>query len=134
MTNTNCLEGIKCPGCDNEGRFFITATILADVTDDGADMAKHTDMEWGDESYTRCPDCGRSGALSGFRVEPVPKRRQQQPPDFLAFIKRIARMTQDGEEVDGREFVMERDDAVGALNGLIDEARRVVVGAEGRGV
>ena len=43
-----------------------------------------------------------------------------------AFIETIARMTQDGEEVNGREFVMENDDAVATLNGLIEQARALV--------
>ena len=69
MTNENCLEGIKCPKCGNEDRFFIAATIIADVTDGGADVAKNTDMEWDDDSHTRCPDCGEEGVLGGFRTE-----------------------------------------------------------------
>jgi len=67
MTNENCLKGIKCPKCGNEDGFFIGATIIADVTDDGADIAKHTDIEWDDDSHTRCPDCGEEGVLGGFR-------------------------------------------------------------------
>jgi hypothetical protein len=51
---------------------------------------------------------------------------------LLAFAARIARMTQDGEEVDGKEFVMENDDAVDTLNALIDEARHLVAEATGR--
>jgi hypothetical protein len=68
MSNENCLRGIRCPKCGNEDRFFIVATILADVTDDGADIARHTDMEWDDDSHTRCPDCDRDGPLAEFRV------------------------------------------------------------------
>jgi hypothetical protein len=40
-----------------------------------------------------------------------------------AFVYRIARMKQDGEETDGEPFVMENDDAVDTLNALISEAR-----------
>jgi len=69
MTNENCLQGIKCPKCGNEDRFFIVATIVADVTDDGADIAKHTDMDWNDASHTRCPDCGETGELCQFRTK-----------------------------------------------------------------
>jgi predicted RNA-binding Zn-ribbon protein involved in translation (DUF1610 family) len=68
MTNDNCLAGIKCPQCGNEDRFLIAATITADVTDDGANIAKNTDMEWDETSHTRCPDCGKDGPLAGFRV------------------------------------------------------------------
>ena len=69
MPNENCLAGIKCPKCGNEDRFIIGATILADVTDDRADIAKGSDVLWDDESNTGCPDCGENGPLSQFRVE-----------------------------------------------------------------
>ena len=66
MTNANCLAGIKCPKCGNEVRFLIAATIVADVTDDGADIAKHSDILWDDNSSASCPDCGEAGELSHF--------------------------------------------------------------------
>ena len=69
MTNENCLKGVKCPKCENEDRFFIVATIVADVTDDGADIARHTDWEWDGSSHTQCPDCGEAGPLSQFHIE-----------------------------------------------------------------
>jgi hypothetical protein len=43
----------------------------------------------------------------------------------VPFISQVARMTYDGEEIDGEEFVMENDDAVDTLNGLIHEAREL---------
>jgi hypothetical protein len=43
----------------------------------------------------------------------------------------IARMTQDGEEVDGEEFVIENDDAVDTVNDLIDQARALTAKARG---
>jgi len=70
MTNDNCLAGIKCPQCGNESRFFITASVVADVTYDGADMASPqygNGFEWDDHSYCRCPECDREGSLAAFR-------------------------------------------------------------------
>ena len=67
MTNENCLAGVKCPQCGNDERFFIVATILADVTDCGADIADGSDMHWHDASMTRCPDCNKDGPLAEFR-------------------------------------------------------------------
>jgi DNA-directed RNA polymerase subunit RPC12/RpoP len=71
MTNTNCLEGLRCPHCGNEDRLLIVATVVAEVTDDGADVASPqygNGFEWDDDSNTRCPECDRAGPLSGFRV------------------------------------------------------------------
>jgi hypothetical protein len=68
MTNENCLAGIKCPKCGNEDRFLISATIVADVTDDGADVAEGSDFHWDDASMTRCPDCDRDGPLAEFHI------------------------------------------------------------------
>ena len=75
MTNENCLEGIRCPGCGNEERLFITATIRADVTDDGAEPADGCGMHWDDASLAICPECDRDGPLGEFRTPP------DLPPD-----------------------------------------------------
>src|ERR1017187_9869439 len=42
------------------------------------------------------------------------------------FVEQIARMTKDGEELNGEEFIMDNDDAVDAVNGLIDTARKQI--------
>lgn len=73
MTNKNCLAGVKCPQCRNESRFLIVATILADVTDGGAEIADGSDFDWDDASLIRCPDCDRDGPLSGFRAPSTEK-------------------------------------------------------------
>lgn len=78
MTNMNCLEGIACPQCGNEDRMMIAARVVADVTDEGADVAPSrygNGFEWDDESHCRCPVCDRNGPLGAFRVQP------ELPPD-----------------------------------------------------
>src|SRR5262245_8562268 len=78
MVNDNCLEGIHCPQCGNEDRFMIAASIVAEVTDDGADVASPQSgngFQWDDSSMTRCPNCDRAGPLKDFRVRP------NLPPD-----------------------------------------------------
>jgi hypothetical protein len=65
MTNTNCLEGVRCPVCGNEAEFLISTHSVATITDEGVDDA--TDHEWDDNSYTRCPECDEDGELSEFR-------------------------------------------------------------------
>lgn len=76
MTNINCLEGVKCPACGNEDRLLIASHVIAEVTDDGADVASPmygTGFEWDDGSYARCPECDREGTLRDFRdVPPTP--------------------------------------------------------------
>lgn len=73
MTNTNCLEGIRCPACGQEDRFKITALITCVVTDSGSEPVG--DHEWDDESGTHCPECGFTGKLKGFR------KQNRLPPD-----------------------------------------------------
>ena len=68
MTNTNCLEGIRCPKCGQEDRFFIMGCAQFEVTDDGSDAVG--DHEWDDSSATRCVQCGFDGELKDFRVLP----------------------------------------------------------------
>jgi hypothetical protein len=69
MTNSNCLEGIRCPACGNNEVFHISTRSLATVTDEGVDDA--TDHEWDDDSYTRCPECDEDGELSEFRGQSI---------------------------------------------------------------
>jgi hypothetical protein len=78
MPNHNCLEGIRCPQCGNEDRFIIAAHVMAEVTDDGADIASPmygSGFEWDDDSYCRCPECDREGPLKEFHIAP------DLPPD-----------------------------------------------------
>lgn len=48
-----------------------------------------------------------------------------------ALVEQIARMTKDGEEVDGEPYEMGIDDAIETLNRLIDKARGALKGAPG---
>jgi DNA-directed RNA polymerase subunit RPC12/RpoP len=68
MTNTNCLEGVRCPKCGQEDRFKIVALTTCLVTDDGSEPVG--DHEWDDESATRCPECGFDGTLKDFSNKP----------------------------------------------------------------
>ena len=71
MPNTNCLHDIRCPECGYEDRFFIGATITAEVTDDGAEIAPSPrgDIEWDEKSGIECPDCATTGTVSAFTVK-----------------------------------------------------------------
>jgi hypothetical protein len=93
----------------------------ADDIDDcgGETFAALVDVA-GDEDYEQ-------SVMIDFEGE----RLRKAAPELLAFAAQIARMTQDSEEVEGREFVMENDDAVDTLNELIDSARHLTAEATG---
>ncbi len=71
MANTNCLEGLACPKCGNDGRLYIHGMSVFEVFDDGT--ARHWNVEWDDDSHTVCPisDCKFEGKLGEFRDPPV---------------------------------------------------------------
>lgn len=73
MTNTNCLENIRCPKCGQKDRFKIAAIISCLVTDTGSEPVG--DHEWDDGSATHCLKCGFDGKLKDFRTMP------NLPPD-----------------------------------------------------
>ena len=68
MANENCLEGIKCPKCDQEDRFGIACDILMLVTDQGTEE-QLSDTEWDEDSYIECRECLHHGRVSDFRFE-----------------------------------------------------------------
>ncbi len=45
---------------------------------------------------------------------------------YSAFVVMVADLTKDGETVDGKEWVMENDDAVDTLHELISQARLIL--------
>src|SRR5690348_15200938 len=74
MTNEMYLKDMKCPSCGNADRLFITATVRAEVTDAGADIADECSMHWADDSLTICPECDQDGLLAEFRTEKAAAR------------------------------------------------------------
>ncbi len=80
-------------------------------------------------------DCGRFTICvmkNNHRPEQTANARLiASSPDLYAFAAMIARMTQDGEEVDGEEFILENDDAVATVYDLIDQARALTAKARG---
>ena len=77
MTNTNCLENIKCPNCGNEDSFRIAAKTIATVCDDGVE--DHSEMEWDDDSYADCTKCCWHGTLKDFMVGRMPEAAVSSP-------------------------------------------------------
>ena len=67
MTNTNCLEGMKCPKCGHEKSFEIRAMATFDVTDDGTD--DYSSVEWYDDSPCTCKNCQHFAMVSEFKQD-----------------------------------------------------------------
>ncbi len=63
--NENCLEGIQCPKCGSTGPFWIAASAMALVYDDGVE--EYQDMEWDKNSTIKCARCDEIGELADFR-------------------------------------------------------------------
>lgn len=68
MTNTNCLENIRCPKCKQESHFKIEALIVVGVTDEGTGDTQG-DYQWAHNSFTHCPECDFDGVLSDFYLD-----------------------------------------------------------------
>ena len=64
MANTNTLEGFKCPKCGSLQPFWIDASSVFEVWDDGT--AEHQDVQWNDESGCRCWECSHAGSVKDF--------------------------------------------------------------------
>ncbi|HTU44889.1 MAG TPA: hypothetical protein VMF91_07495 [Bryobacteraceae bacterium] len=72
MTNTNCLANIRCPECLSEDEFYIEASVLAVVSDDGAEAA-NGDFYWEEQSTIRCSQCAHSGTVAEFTFKSNPQ-------------------------------------------------------------
>jgi hypothetical protein len=79
MTNTNCLEGIRCPHCGDEDAFRIEAQVTVYVTDEGTED-QGGDYAWEDESPCQCAACKHGGTIKDFRIE----NQSGNPADMLA--------------------------------------------------
>jgi hypothetical protein len=73
MVNSNCLQGIRCPSCGNEAAFYIEASTVMYVTDEGAES--RGDTSWNDDSHAECTECERSGKLADFKTKPLAERK-----------------------------------------------------------
>lgn len=75
--NTNCLEGVACPACGQDGRVLITATVLVALIDDGIDDSY--DYEWESDATAVCPTCDFHGTWGMFHI-PNPDQRPAGVP------------------------------------------------------
>jgi len=68
MTNTNCLEGMKCPDCGSEGPFRISIEVVVLMHDDGFYTDTLNDATWGDSSYCCCDQCNWAFEVADFKA------------------------------------------------------------------
>ena len=66
-TNTNCLEGWKCPKCGNVDEFDIVTITTFRMSDEGE--VSHGDIEWDDASPAYCARCDMEGTVHTFTQE-----------------------------------------------------------------
>ena len=80
MSNTNCLEGIKCPKCASLEPFRLSATTIVKVYDEGTDRTE--DFDW-DGNFCECGQCGYSSELWEFQNVSAP---QSKPPLLTSIV------------------------------------------------
>ena len=78
--NENCLEGKKCPKCSSYGPFEVHIDTYMEVHDDGTEIDKCADVNWEDDSHTRCLNCGYEDYWEMFD-DPPPKRHHVETAD-----------------------------------------------------
>lgn len=64
MTNTNALEGIRCPKCGNQDKFRVAALTTATIIDNGVENTEAT--FWEGDAETACADCGFTSEWANF--------------------------------------------------------------------
>jgi hypothetical protein len=57
-------EAMRCPECGETERFFIAATVWAEVYPD--EVCDIEDIEWDDSSVAMCGNCYENGTVSSF--------------------------------------------------------------------
>lgn len=73
--NKNCLEGIACPVCQHEDEFTVWATAAFSLTDEGTDLLNHASVEWDEESWLQCSQCGHRARMKKFRIPKKGKKK-----------------------------------------------------------
>lgn len=66
-SNSNCLEGVRCPKCGWEDSFEIDALTTATMRDEGSD---NYGTEYDHTTRAACNACGLRDYLAAFYIEP----------------------------------------------------------------
>lgn len=65
MPNTNCLQGLRCPECHDEGPFNMEVSVWTVMSDEG--MGDAVQPDWDEDSPCMCMECKHSGTVADFR-------------------------------------------------------------------
>jgi hypothetical protein len=70
MSNSNCLEGVRCPKCGYEDGFYVEEIVTLLVSDDGTED-RGGDHFWDEESHCICAsdNCDQQGPWREFQIE-----------------------------------------------------------------
>jgi len=68
MTNTNILEGMRCPQCKSDGPFRIRAEVLVLMDDDGT-LDDLSGSEWTEDSQCECDACDHAGTVKDYTIK-----------------------------------------------------------------
>ncbi len=82
MANTNVLAGIQCPKCKQEEHFFIVGAAEFSVTDDGS--SEFTKLDWCDEDFIRCGECGAVGRVGEFTL----LQQEEKLFELIGFVRK----------------------------------------------
>jgi hypothetical protein len=114
MSNTNCLEGVRCPQCGYEDGFYISTLVELYVADDGP-KDQGGDHEWEAGSPCRCGSCGHQATVRDFRIENQEALRLQlSAPDLLEAAELVVARWEHG---DLAEAVRALDSAIAKAKG-----------------
>ena len=68
MTNTNCLQGMRCPKCGSEGPVSVEISAVVLMHDDGFDNSTISDTAWELDSFCQCGQCGFTADVLAFKL------------------------------------------------------------------
>ena len=117
--NTNCLEGVRCPKCQQQDGFYIEALIKVYVTDDGTED-QGGNYIWSESSPCACGDCGHAGPLAEFTEGGAPVKAANCHHELLAAVEDLLSCSE-----------LNLDDLENSTLKSIEDARAAIAKAEG---
>lgn len=83
-TNTNCLQGLRCPGCGQFDEFLILGRAIFKVHDDG--IEEYESVEWGCEDLVKCPKCNANLPMARFEEAEIQAKAERDKALKIAVV------------------------------------------------